>query len=176
MRLFFGLSLPASIRQAVSERASACQEAIPGRYVPKENYHITLAFLGNVPEHRAGEAAAVLAQCVKTYPAPRLTLGETAFFGRAQNAILITRIHCEPPLDPLHAALGCALEDAGLPFDSGPFSPHITLARRACPGGIALPAGDALSFVPDCAHLYLSARNAQDVLTYTPIASAAFGQ
>ena len=174
MRLFFGFSLPASVRQAVSARAAACQSSIPGRYVCKENYHITLAFLGNVPEDRLIDAQDVLRSCIESTPAPQLALGETSFFGRTQNAILIERVRSTPSLEPLHLSLIHALEAASLPFDSGPFSPHNTLARHACVEGICLPEGDPLSFVPDCAHLYLSARNEQNILTYTPIYTIPF--
>jgi len=175
MRLFFGLSLPDSVRQAAALRAQACQQVIPGRYVREENYHITLAFLGDVPESRVGDAADVLRRCICSISAPVLTLGETSFFGREHNAILITRVHSVPSLDPLHAALLSALDQAALPFDPGPFSPHITLARHARLDGAALPAGEMPSFVPESAHLYLSARNEQNILTYTPIISIPFG-
>jgi len=173
MRLFFGISLPEEIRRAVSARAAVCQTQIPGRYVPEKNYHITLAFLGDVPEERTDHAAEVLSRCIKDFPAPSLTLGETGFFGRAQNAILITRVLSEPSLDPLHGALIGSLEAASLPFDAGPFSPHVTLARHALIEN-NLPPAEEISFIPDCAHLYLSARNAENVLLYTPIASAPF--
>ena len=174
MRLFFGLSLPDAVHQAVCTRAAVCREAIEGRYVREENYHMTLAFLGDVPENRVNDAAEILRRCVGGVPAPRLTLGKTSYFGRASNAILIVRITSKPSLDPLHRALVQALDEAGLPFDPGPFSPHVTLARHARAEGISLPTGPAISFFPDKAHLYLSARNAEDILTYTPIASASF--
>jgi len=176
MRLFFGISLPESIRRAVSSRAAECQIQIPGRYTCEENYHITLAFLGSVPDARVCDAQAVLQRCAGITPAPLLTLEETGFFGRAQNAILIARVSSAPSLAPLHDALIRGLEAASLPFDPGPFSPHITLARHARIEGVSLPEGERLSFTPDCAHLYLSARNEQDVLTYTPIASVPFAQ
>ena len=174
MRLFFGLSLPDAVYQAVCGRAAACRKTIEGRYVREENYHMTLAFLGDVPENRVNDAAEILRRCVGGVPTPRLTLGETSYFGRAGNAILIVRVTSEPSLIPLHDTLVQALEKAALPFDPGPFSPHITLARHARTEGIVLPSGPSLSFIPQKAHLYLSARNAQDILTYTPIASASF--
>ena len=174
MRLFFGISLPPSIREAVVRRACACRAVIPGRYVPEDNYHITLAFLGDVPGERVSEAAGVLAQCLERHPAPLLTLGETDYFGRAQNGILIARVHSVPPLEPLHDALICGLRAAALPFDPGPFSPHITLARHACVPASPLPGGESLSFAAGHAHLYLSARNEWNILAYTPLKTFSF--
>jgi len=160
-------------------RFRACSRlsgADSGRYVPENNYHITLAFLGDVHQARVCEASAVLARCIGDMQAPLLTLGETDFFGRAQNAILIAHVLSEPSLLPVHDVLIRSLEAASLPFDSSPFSPHITLARHARIENGFPPAEDLLSFVPDCAHLYLSARNEQNVLCYTPIASAPFAK
>lgn len=64
-------------------------------------------------------------------PAPTITLGPVDFFGRAENAILILRALCNPPLDALHNALAADAQACGLPVDPGPFAPHITLARHA---------------------------------------------
>ena len=172
MRLFFGLSLPDEIRRAAQERALLLCESTPGRYVPPENYHITLAFLGDVPEERLRDAHDVLARCIRDVPSPRIALGDTGYFGRAQNAILIIRAHAQPALDSLHERLVRELQSAGLPADPGPFSPHITLARHACIG--ALPAGETPSFVARQAHVFLSARDELSVLRYTPLLSAPF--
>ena len=174
MRLFFGLSLPPAVRAAAAACADAAKQSIPGRYAPAENYHITLAFLGEVPPDQLDRACAVLADVIRGFPAPRITLLAPDHFGRAQNGILILRAASCPPLDPLHDALISALQSAGLPADPGPFSPHITLARHADVTGGLPPAPKPLSFSPVCAHVFLSARNDQGILTYTPIASAAF--
>lgn len=176
MRLFLGISLPEAIRREVSARALSAQSRIPGRYGIAQNYHVTLAFVGEIAPEREKDVHAVLAQCVSRRAAPRLTLGPLDFFGRPQNAILILRVLSDPPLDALHTALTGALSSADLPFDPGPFSPHITLARHACvPPHLSMeaPAGPS-RFVPDAAHVFLSARDERGVLTYTPIFSAPF--
>ena len=173
MRLFFGLSLPDDIRAATSECAQRASRLIPGRYSPAENHHITLAFLGDVPQDRLGDAQRVLARCVCAHPAPMLTLCGYSHFGRAQNGILILRVKSDPPLDPLHAALVDALAREGLPADPGPFSPHITLARHAVIS--AFPSDcPSLSFTAQRAHVFLSARAEDNVLRYTPLYTVSF--
>ena len=174
MRLFFGLSLPDDIRLAAAKRADDCRLLIPGRYALEENYHITLAFLGDVPQDRLADAQRVLAHAVCSTPAPLLTLGGTGYFGRQQNGILILRVSSEPMLDSLHDALVEDLLAAGLPVDRGPFSPHITLARHACVPDGPLPGGKALRFRPTDAHVFLSARGDDGVLRYTPLFSSSF--
>jgi len=174
MRLFFGLSLPPEIRAAASACAGEAQRIIPGRYALAENYHITLAFIGEVPEERLPDALTVLTDSIAAFPAPRITLLAPGHFGRAQNGILILRAASEPPLEPLHDALVNNLTAAGLPADPGPFSPHITLARHADVTGGMPAAPAALSFTAESAHVFLSARDEQGVLRYTPIAGTAF--
>lgn len=109
-------------------------------------------------------------------PAPTITLGPVDFFGRAENAILILRALCNPPLDALHNALAADAQACGLPVDPGPFAPHITLARHAQTTAKALAAVSIspLSFAPKSAHLFLSARDDADALRYTPLFSADF--
>lgn len=174
MRLFFGLSLPDDIRRAADARAEACRAFIPGSYVLSENHHITLAFLGDVPQERLGDAQDVLVRCLQDFPAPILTLSKTDYFGRRQNAILILRVLSNPMLDSLHNRLVCELLSCGLPADRGPFSPHITLARHARVPESPLPEGEALCFSPAQAHVFLSARDETDILRYTPLFSAPF--
>lgn len=173
MRLFFGLSLPDEIRAATAECALRAAQQIPGRYTLSENHHITLAFLGDVPDERLVHAQSVLDHCLSSCFAPRLTLDGFSHFGRTQNGILILRVQSDPPLGPLHDALIHALQETGLPADPGPFSPHITLARHAQIGS-ALPECPPLGFTPDCAHVYLSARDKHNTLRYTPLHTVSF--
>ena len=177
MRLFYGLSLPEDIRRETAAIAEAAARRIPGRYALPENHHLTLAFVGEVPEARIPEAKAILARCAADFRAPRVTITGLARFGSADNGILILAAKSSPALDPLNQALRAALRDAGLPFDPGPFSPHVTLARHAKAEDAALtPLPAPLSFTAGAAHLYLSARDAQNILRYTPIAAAPFAE
>ncbi|MBQ4264157.1 MAG: RNA 2',3'-cyclic phosphodiesterase [Clostridia bacterium] len=175
MRLFFGIALPDAVRTATGALAQEAAKCIPGRYAPAENHHITLAFLGEVPERRVEEAAAVLEEALSRHPAPRLTLCCLDHFGRAENGILMIRVKSEPALDMLHAQLVHALEKTGLPADPGPFSPHITLARHACVPDI-LPDCPQAAFTAKHAHVFVSARDSENVLRYTPIYTVSFSE
>ena len=167
MRLFFGLSLPPDVRAATAAYARRAAQCVPGRYALPDNHHITLAFLGEVPPEREGEARAVLSGCAAAFPAPQVTIVGPSHFGREENAIFTLRAESEPPLDPLHAALTDALGAAGLPFDPGPFSPHVTLARHAKLSGADVPPFEPVRFTAARAALFLSARDGTDVLRYT---------
>ncbi len=58
MRLFVALDLPSALRTRLSWMAGGLQGA---RWVPPENYHITLRFIGEVPGWRAEELDQALA-------------------------------------------------------------------------------------------------------------------
>ena len=174
MRVFYGISLPEAIRRKTAALAEAAAGRIPGRYALPENHHLTLAFLGDVAPELIPDVQAVLARTITAFSAPKITVQSFGHFGRMQNTILILHAGSEPALEPLNAALRAALAQADLPFDPGPFSPHITLARHA-----ALDAGTPLPFAPFSftareAHLFLSARDDENTLRYTPIFSAPF--
>lgn len=174
MRLFFGLSLPPRAREATRAYAGRAALTIPGRYAPAENHHLTLAFLGEVEPARVPDAQAVLAACARDFPAPRVTLMDPSHFGRAENAIFILCAQAEPDLTPLHDALIRALQDAGLPRDPGPFSPHVTLARHARMTEGEAPAFAPVEFTAERAHVFLSARDGEGQLRYTPIGHVKF--
>lgn len=179
MRIFFGLSLPGLACCAVESLSREGQALIPGRYTLPGNHHLTLAFLGDVPKERLPDAQDVLARCAAVFPAPRIAVSGADFFGSAQNAILILRAGSQPDLASLHDALTGALSEASLPFSPGPFSPHITLARhaRTTPEALSRLSEDAKrvpAFTVPCAHLFLSARDEEDVLRYTPLFRAGF--
>lgn len=174
MRLFFGLTLPPDVRAATAEYARLAAQTLPGRYALPENHHITLAFLGEVAPARLGEAQAVLAECAAAFPAPQVTVMGPSHFSREENAIFTLRAGSEPPLAPLHDALVAALGARGLPFDPGPFSPHVTLARHARLTDAPPPPFAPVRFLAERACLLLSARDGENVLRYTPLADAPF--
>ena len=175
MRLFFGLPLPGEIRTATAALAAAAMPRIPGRYTLPENHHITLAFIGEVLPERLPDAARILERCASSFPAPQITLTGFSHFGRDENGILILCAQSDPPLEALHASLKAALAQAALPFDPGPFSPHITLARHAdttagYPESALLP----VRFAARQACVFLSNRDGQNILRYTPLHTVTF--
>ena len=96
MRLFFGLSLPGSIRAVTRACAESAALSIPGRYPPAENHHVTLAFLGEVPPERLPAARDVLARCAAALPAPTLPLPG---FGRCTTGLSARlRKRLSPPI------------------------------------------------------------------------------
>jgi 2'-5' RNA ligase len=125
MRLFVALDLPSALKQ----RLSLLGGGIPGaRWVPAENHHLTLRFIGEVPGHRAEEIDHALATLrARGFPLTLTGLGTWSKGGR--QVALWVGVERNPQLDLLQGKVETALQRAGLEPERRRFSPHITLAR-----------------------------------------------
>ncbi len=125
MRLFVALDLPWEVRQALSLLTGG----LPGaRWVPAENYHLTLRFIGEVPPHRAEEIDDALAALRGRGFA--LTLAGLGTFQKAGRVTALwARAERNPALDHLQAKIETALQRIGLDPERRRFSPHVSLAR-----------------------------------------------
>jgi RNA 2',3'-cyclic 3'-phosphodiesterase len=125
MRLFVALDLPASLRQ----RLSTLTGGLPGaRWVPAENYHVTLRFIGETPSWKAEEIDHALAAL--RAPGFPLTLAGLGTFERGgRSAALWVGVERTPALDHLRAKVETALQRIGLEPERRRFAPHVTLAR-----------------------------------------------
>ncbi len=131
MRAFIALELPEMFVDEVAGMARALGGVVEGRFVPRENYHITIAFLGDVDDATARQAMNVLDEaCAGAVPV-RLVADGLGKFGRASDATLWLGIVEDAGLMELAAAVRESLAARGISFDPKPFKPHITLARRA---------------------------------------------
>jgi 2'-5' RNA ligase len=125
MRLFVGLELPPELRTRLSWMAGGLQGA---RWVPPENYHLTLRFIGELPGWRAEEVDQALAGL----RAPGFEL-ELSGVGTHEKGGRVTALWVgvarNPALEHLQAKVETALQRAGLDAERRRFSPHVTLAR-----------------------------------------------
>lgn len=133
-RLFLALLPNAQTRTRLAE----LQAGISGRKVPRENFHLTLMFLGNQSESCIPGLKAFIDQL--DFRAFSLRIDKRGFFPRVKISwVGSNELH--PELARLHAAVQnyCA-QNLGMAHDmKRPFRPHITLARNALPTEIPLP-------------------------------------
>jgi 2'-5' RNA ligase len=125
MRLFIGIALPDDIRFQLSLLCSGLPNV---RWVPPENLHITLRFIGEVDGGVCQDIDASLAGV----RAPRfaLSLGGVGHFGNGGNVRVIwAGVEKAPALRHLRDKVESAVVRAGLAPDGQKFNPHITLAR-----------------------------------------------
>jgi RNA 2',3'-cyclic 3'-phosphodiesterase len=126
MRLFVGLGLPWKLRQRVAMLSGG---GIPGaRWVPMENYHVTLRFIGETPRHIAEDIDHALAALkVRGFTLTLACIGTFAKGGRSNTLWL--GVERTPQLDHLQSKIETALQRCGLEPERRRFQPHLTLAR-----------------------------------------------
>lgn len=134
MRLFIAVSFPPEFRAALAADTERLRRFFSaGRFTPRENYHLTLVFLGETPPDRLGVVIKAMEECpFEPFP---LTVGELGRFRRREGDILWRRVDGGEPLFRLQAGLCEALRARGFAIEEREFRPHLTLARGAVPTG-----------------------------------------
>jgi 2'-5' RNA ligase len=125
MRLFVALDLPWTLRESLARLA----RGLPGaRWVPPENYHLTLRFIGETAAYQAEEIDLALAAL--RAPGFALQLSGVGVFHRQDRAtVLWAGVARNPQLDHLRAKVETALKRIGLESERRRFTPHVSLAR-----------------------------------------------
>lgn len=131
MRAFVALELPSLFEDEVAALARQLKPLVAGRFVKRETYHLTIAFLGEVGEAESRDAMAALDAAYKGRVPVPLNPDGLGKFGRPTDATLWLGIAPAPELMALAEAVRTELAARDLAFDEKPFRPHITLARRA---------------------------------------------
>ncbi|MBN1594843.1 RNA 2',3'-cyclic phosphodiesterase [candidate division FCPU426 bacterium] len=132
MRTFIAVLLAADLRPALHHLLEECRRCDPhSKWVPVENLHFTLAFLG---ELSLPQLEQVKERCLET--AARQTVftirfGQTGSFppqGRPRVVWLgLERGGAE--MAEAYRLLAAELASAGMPLEERPFVPHLTLGR-----------------------------------------------
>jgi 2'-5' RNA ligase len=109
------------------------------RLAPPEQWHVTLAFLGEVPEPRVDEVRLAVDRAVErwrgagdaaTRDAPTVRIAGGGTFGRNRFTTLWAGLRGDvDPLGEVAEALRGELRAARLPYDNKRFRPHVTIAR-----------------------------------------------
>jgi RNA 2',3'-cyclic 3'-phosphodiesterase len=125
MRLFVALDLPWHLRERLSRLAGG----IPGaRWLPPENYHITLRFIGQVAAYQADEIDHTLAALKARGFALSMT-GVGTFEKAGHPVALWVGVERNAQLELLQSKIETACQRAGLDRERRRFAPHVTLAR-----------------------------------------------
>lgn len=117
----------------------------PWRAVAPEQWHLTLAFLGEVPPNRITELTSRLDRAAaRTHP-PAIALAGLGAFPCARRArVLWAGVHGDrDALTRLAERVNAAARGSGVPTEARGYRPHLTLAHARQPGGT--DAGDLLA-------------------------------
>lgn len=123
MRLFVSVKLTTDMKSCVrSHQLKLKRESFSGRYPSEENFHITLAFIGEYSDLPKVKSA-LKNVCFQPF---EVTAGGIGNFGSIYFVPVKSQSRA---LDVLAEKVKAELEKAGVPFDRKKFKAHITIGR-----------------------------------------------
>ena len=132
MRLFAAIYPPAVAVADLTARVKGLRVAAArhARLADPADLHLTLAFLGEVPDVRLPDVKHALASAARTARTPLLRLAGGGSFGQGRSTVLWVDVRGDvEALDALARSIRGGLREAGLPCDDKPFRAHLTIAR-----------------------------------------------
>jgi 2'-5' RNA ligase len=167
MRLFTGISIAPEVLANLAKLVDTLRSTGPLRtikWIPAENLHITTKFIGEWPEGRLNEMIDALR---RTAPGPpiEISINGLGWFPNPHSPrVLVAAVHAPESLRKLAHSIAETTDGLGVPMETKPYSPHLTLAKIKNSEGLfplkqaiaALPTVDCGSFTARDFHLYLS--------------------
>jgi len=142
LRAFIAITPPSTLQQSMAEVRQVFQRlSLPWRWVTPDHIHLTLRFLGNVPEESVTSLLQAMEQAAQgqiAFPLRARALGCFPHPARAR----VLWVGLDDPsqaLGRLNERLMAALTPLGFPPEDRPFHPHLTLARAQMLSSQPLP-------------------------------------
>jgi 2'-5' RNA ligase len=181
MRLFTAIELDDAARAAIGAKQDEVRQALGGasmKWVRPEQMHLTLVFIGEVPDGRVQPLIDVMQREIPLQPF-RVQFGGTGVFPPrgAPKVFWLGVVDGADRAIALQQHVAAQLEPLGVTRDSRPFSPHLTLGRwrdgRPSDRRRIPPDGGAVVAALDVAAVTLfQSRLSSSGPAYTPLASA----
>ncbi len=134
MRTFIAIELEEEVKEHLANIQTETQKLCRrGNYTPKENFHLTLHFLGEVEEEDLDYLQEAIFETARRNRPFTLTLDKVGFFPRGNKGILWAGLEKSNPLQRLFSTLEKSLEQQGFARERKGLSPHITLGREVEP-------------------------------------------
>ena len=134
LRLFIAISLPEAVKDEIEKCQNEMRAALPGnfiRWTKREQFHLTLKFLGNVAETRVAELIAALRAACLDFSALQLRAERIGFFPdlRFPRVIWVGVHDSKDVLALLQNAIEAAVKSFTNEAPEKKFTGHVTLGR-----------------------------------------------
>lgn len=132
LRAFIAIEIPLPIRQAVCSLTSNLQKELNSlvRWVPMENMHLTLKFLGDVSSTNLDMVTQMISAEADLFECFEIHLDGLGSFPNLKRArVLFIGIRAPAVLSALHRGIESAAKRLGYESEERDFSPHLTIGR-----------------------------------------------
>ncbi|MFL0246100.1 RNA 2',3'-cyclic phosphodiesterase [Candidatus Clostridium stratigraminis] len=131
MRLFiaidFDKNIKAYLENIEAELKNYCNK---GSFTSIDNFHITLAFLGELEESTVSGVIKAMENSASKFTPFLLTFDKIGNFNKGNSNILWMGTSYSEKLTSLHKKLCINLKKEGIDYDEKPLKPHITIGRQ----------------------------------------------
>jgi 2'-5' RNA ligase len=133
IRAFIAIELSVEIRRSLDQVSSQLRHSLKGapvRWVPADNIHLTLKFLGNVSVANLDLLKEVVRNDVARHSPFELSVGELGAFPSIHRPrVIVVRVQAPAELGQMQRGLEEQTRRLGYDPEERPFSPHLTLGR-----------------------------------------------
>jgi len=186
LRTFIAIDLPAPIQASIEKQTARLRQTLGDeniRWVPSQNMHLTLKFIGNIAASHLDFLKQLLTRTADSHTQFDIQFGGIGSFPNSKRVrILWAGIHAPADLATLQRAVEDGTTRLGYEREERPFSPHLTLGRvrpNVPPADMQkistvlnqTQVGNIGSFRVDSIHLYNSDLNPKGSV-YTKLFSA----
>jgi RNA 2',3'-cyclic 3'-phosphodiesterase len=133
LRLFIAIEIPTGIQNDILQSTATLRTCLPKtliRWVPPQNGHLTLKFLGDVSSTNLENLAATLKVEAASHESFSLSVGGFGAFPNQRKARVIwIGIEAPPALEVLQRGVEATVGRLGYAPEVRTFSPHLTIGR-----------------------------------------------
>ena len=132
IRAFIAIPLPSSLREKIDQNLAPLRQDAQNlvRWVPPQNIHLTLKFLGDIRPADVETLKQSLATALAHERAFEMSIKKLgAFPGISRPRVLWIGVEDKGRLSSLQQRLETAASQIGVEPDRNPFSPHLTIGR-----------------------------------------------
>jgi 2'-5' RNA ligase len=141
VRMFVAIPLPDPVKGFLADIQTELKSAgLIAAWPAPDNFHLTLKFLGPIPQNKLRSIQSVMPELSGAYPDLSLMVKGMGVFPNVKNARIVwSGIQGQTrQLNRLVTDLDTVLQTIGIPGQSRPFFPHITLARIRKPVSVRM--------------------------------------
>jgi RNA 2',3'-cyclic 3'-phosphodiesterase len=133
LRTFIAIDFPEPIQEAIEKQITRLRRALGAeriRWIPVQNMHLTLKFIGNTTISHLDFLKQMIARTADACPPFELQIGGFGSFPNWKRVrILWVGIHAPADLPSLQKKLEDGVSRLGYEKEARPFSPHLTIGR-----------------------------------------------